>query len=64
MKRFFLIIIITSFSMILNAQEIDKIIAIVGDEIVLRSEVENQYLHAFRKELLEMRSLDVKFLKI
>lgn len=30
--------------MILNAQEIDKIIAIVGDEIVLRSEVENQYL--------------------
>jgi len=44
MKRFFLIIIITSFSMILNAQEIDKIIAIVGDEIVLRSEVENQYL--------------------
>ena len=30
--------------MILNAQEIDKIIAIVGDEIVLHSEVENQYL--------------------
>ena len=30
--------------MIINAQEIDKIIAIVGDEIVLRSEVENQYL--------------------
>ena len=30
--------------MIINAQEIDKIIAIVGDEIVLFSEVENQYL--------------------
>ena len=30
--------------MIINAQEIDKIIAIVGDEIVLLSEVENQYL--------------------
>ena len=30
--------------MIINAQEIDKIIAIIGDEIVLRSEVENQYL--------------------
>ena len=30
--------------MIINAQEIDKIIAVVGDEIVLRSEVENQYL--------------------
>jgi len=44
MKRFFLIIIITTFSMIINAQEIDKIIAIVGDEIVLLSEVENQYL--------------------
>ena len=44
MKRFFLIIIITTFSMIINAQEIDKIIAVVGDEIVLRSEVENQYL--------------------
>ena len=44
MKRFFLIIIIATCSMIINAQEIDKIIAIVGDEIVLRSEVENQYL--------------------
>ena len=43
MKRFFLIII-TTCSMIINAQEIDKIIAIIGDEIVLRSEVENQYL--------------------
>ena len=30
--------------MIINAQEIDKIIAVVGDEIVLRSDVENQYL--------------------
>ena len=30
--------------MIINAQEIDKIIAIIGDEIVLRSDVENQYL--------------------
>ena len=30
--------------MITNAQEIDKIIAVVGDEIVLRSDVENQYL--------------------
>ena len=30
--------------MLINSQEIDKIIAIVGDEIVLRSEVENQYL--------------------
>ena len=30
--------------MIINAQEIDKIVAIIGDEIVLRSEVENQYL--------------------
>ncbi len=44
MKRFFLIIIIATCSMIINAQEIDKIIAIIGDEIVLRSEVENQYL--------------------
>ena len=44
MIRFFLIIIITTCSMIINAQEIDKIIAIIGDEIVLRSEVENQYL--------------------
>ena len=44
MKRFFLITIITTFSTIINAQEIDKIIAVVGDEIVLRSEVENQYL--------------------
>tara|TARA_B100001057_G_scaffold488536_1_gene573044 strand:+ start:5293 stop:6609 length:1317 start_codon:yes stop_codon:yes gene_type:complete len=44
MKRFFLIIIITTFSTIINAQDIDKIIAVVGDEIVLRSDVENQYL--------------------
>ena len=44
MKRFFLVIIITTFSMIINAQEIDKVIAVVGDEIILRSEVENQYL--------------------
>ena len=44
MKRFFLIIIIATCSMKINAQEIDKIIAIIGDEIVLRSEVENQYL--------------------
>ena len=44
MKRFFLTITISTFSMLINSQEIDKIIAIVGDEIVLRSEVENQYL--------------------
>tara|TARA_X000000950_G_scaffold42027_3_gene46294 strand:+ start:62778 stop:64094 length:1317 start_codon:yes stop_codon:yes gene_type:complete len=44
MKRFFLIIIITTFSIIINAQDIDKIIAVVGDEIVLHSDVENQYL--------------------
>ena len=32
MKRFFLIIIIATCSMIINAQEIDKIIAIIGEK--------------------------------
>jgi len=63
MKRFFLIIIITTCSMIINAQEIDKIIAIIGDEIVLRSEVENQYLQYISQGITSNEELRCEILE-
>ena len=42
MKKLFIIILISS-NFILNAQSIDRIEAIIGDEIVLTSDIESQY---------------------
>ena len=39
---YFLLLVLTSFS--LSAQSIDKIEAVLGDEIILTSEIESQYL--------------------
>ena len=39
---YFLLLTLTSFS--LSAQSIDKIEAVLGDEIILTSEIESQYL--------------------
>ncbi len=47
MKRFFLIIFFMSFLVPLKAQEsqvIDRIVAVVGQNIILQSDIENQYL--------------------
>ena len=49
--------------MIINAQEIDKIIAIIGDEIVLRSEVENQYLQYISQGVTSNEELRCEILK-
>ena len=44
MNRFKYLLLISFFAIGVNAQSIDKIEAIIGDEIVLTSEVESQYL--------------------
>ena len=49
--------------MIINAQEIDKIIAIIGDEIVLRSEVENQYLQYISQGVTSNEELKCEILE-
>lgn len=49
--------------MIINAQEIDKIIAIIGDEIVLRSEVENQYLQYISQGVTSNKELRCEILE-
>ncbi len=49
--------------MIINAQEIDKIIAIIGDEIVLRSEVENQYLQYISQGVTSSEELRCEILE-
>ena len=49
--------------MIINAQEIDKVIAVVGDEIVLRSEVENQYLQYISQGVTSNKELRCEILE-
>ena len=44
MKKIFLTTFINFFIFLLSAQNIDRIISVVGDEIILYSDVENQYL--------------------
>jgi peptidyl-prolyl cis-trans isomerase SurA len=44
MNRFKNLLLISLFAIGANAQSIEKVEAIIGDEIVLTSEVESQYL--------------------
>jgi peptidyl-prolyl cis-trans isomerase SurA len=43
MKKIFNVIIFSFFAITTNAQSIDRVEAIIGDEIVLRSDIESQY---------------------
>ena len=44
MKKIFKIVVFCFFILTINAQSIDKVEAIIGDEIVLTSDIESQYL--------------------
>tara|TARA_B000000441_G_C21580516_1_gene254062 strand:+ start:212 stop:400 length:189 start_codon:yes stop_codon:yes gene_type:complete len=44
MNRILYIVVFTSLAIGLKGQSIDKIEAVIGDEIVLRSDIESQYL--------------------
>jgi peptidyl-prolyl cis-trans isomerase SurA len=44
MKRYLNALLFLSITVVVNAQSIDKVEAIIGDEIVLTSEIESQYL--------------------
>ena len=44
MNKFFIVIIVAFFVVNLNAQSIDRVEAIIGDEIILTSDIESQYL--------------------
>ena len=44
MNRVFIILLTLTFSVVGNAQSIDKVEAVIGNEIVLTSEIESQYL--------------------
>jgi len=44
MNKILKIVFLTFFGLNINAQSIDKVEAIIGDEIVLRSDIESQYL--------------------
>ena len=44
MHKVFIILLILTFQVVGNSQSIDKVEAILGDEIVLTSEIESQYL--------------------
>ena len=44
MNKIYYFLILASFSCSLSAQSVDKIEAVIGDEIILTSEIESQYL--------------------
>ena len=44
MNKIYYLLILASFSCSLSAQSVDKIEAVIGDEIILTSEIESQYL--------------------
>ena len=44
MLKIFKIILFSFFVLCINAQSIDKVEAIIGDEIVLSSDIESQYI--------------------
>ena len=44
MTKIYCLIILTVFNLTLLAQSVDKIEAVLGDEIILTSEIESQYL--------------------
>ncbi len=56
MKKLFLISLISS-SLILSAQSIDKIEAIIGEEIVLTSDIESQYIQYLSQGNLKSKKI-------
>ena len=44
MNKIFKVVVLSFFGLNINAQSIDKVEAIIGDEIVLTSDIESQYL--------------------
>ena len=60
LKKSLVLIIVLSFTFGLQAQEIiDKVIAVVGNEIILKSEIENQYIQ-IQSQGLYLDSEDLK----
>jgi peptidyl-prolyl cis-trans isomerase SurA len=60
LKKSVLILVVFSFTLGLQAQEvIDKVIAVVGNEIILKSEIENQYIQ-IQSQGLYTNSEDLK----
>ena len=53
MNRIFIILLILTLSVVGNGQSIDKVEVIIGNEIVLTSEIESQYLQYLSQGGLE-----------
>ena len=63
MKKIFNIIIFSFLVFSINAQSIDKVEAIIGDEIVLTSDIESQYLQYLSQENIESEAVKCEIIE-
>jgi len=57
MKKIYFLIVLLSFQSVLFAQSIDKIEAIIGSEILLTSDIENQYNQFLSQGIIDAENL-------
>ena len=63
MKKIFNIIIFSFLVFSINAQSIDKVEAIIGDEIVLTSDIESQYLQYLSQENIQSEAVKCEIIE-
>ena len=63
MKKIFNIIIFSFLVFSINAQSIDKVEAIIGDEIVLTSDIESQYLQYLSQENIQSEEVKCEIIE-
>jgi peptidyl-prolyl cis-trans isomerase SurA len=63
MKEIFKIVVFSFVALTLKAQSIDKVEAIIGDEIVLRSDIESQYLQYLSQGNIKSESVKCEIIE-
>ena len=63
MKKIFQTVIINFLVLSVNAQSIDKVEAIIGDEIVLTSDIESQYLQYVSQGNIKSKEIKCKIIE-
>ena len=63
MNKLFLITSVLFFVITINAQSIDKVEAIIGDEIVLTSDIQSQYLQYLSQGNLKSETIKCQIIE-
>jgi len=63
MNKIYYFLLLASFHLGLSAQSVDKIEAVIGDEIILTSEIESQYLQYLSQENIQSNEIKCQIIE-